>query len=174
MKYSFIWFLNYIKICNLYLKKSRLVGEHCKAYKFKSEVFTKHACWMYLRTKEGIFVKTLASHHCGWVISRTLLFMSAEFVVDPRIFSRRFSLGSPFFLLIKLTFRIPITMWRTISWVMWNFCALILVCFLVAFTGWNKVFRRLGLQTRKHSPRKRTQYEKTAKFLELLSRNSIN
>ena len=44
MMYSFIWFLNYIKICYLYLNKSRMVGEYCKAYKLKSEVFTNHTC----------------------------------------------------------------------------------------------------------------------------------
>ena len=102
MMYSFIWFLNNIKKCYFYLNKSHLVaGEHCKSYKLKSEVFTNHTCWMHLRTREGIFARTLASHHCGWVISRTLLLMSAKIFVDPRLFSRRSSTGSPcfFFLL---------------------------------------------------------------------------
>ena len=36
--YTFIWLLSYIKICYLYLNKSRLLGERCKAYKFKSAV----------------------------------------------------------------------------------------------------------------------------------------
>ena len=131
--YSFIWFLNNIKKCYFYLNKSHLVaGEHCKSYKLKSEVFTNHTCWMHLRTREGIFARTLASHHCGWVISRTLLLMSAKIFVDPRLFSRRSSTGSPcFFFLIKLTFWIPITMRRTISWEMWNVCSLILVCFFL-------------------------------------------
>ena len=162
--YSFIWFLNNMKKCYFYLNKSHLVaGEHCKSYKLKSEVFTNHTCWMHLRTREGIFARTLASHHCGWVISRTLLLMSAKIFVDPRLFSRRSSTGSPcFFFLIKLTFWIPITMRRTISWEMWNVCSLILI--FVAFKGWNKVFRCLWLQTRKHLRRKRTQPEKTAKF----------
>ena len=30
-------------------------------------------------------MRTLASHHCGRVISRTLLLMSAEIFVDPRL-----------------------------------------------------------------------------------------
>ena len=36
--YTFIWLLSYIKICYLYLNKSRLLREHWKAYKLKSEV----------------------------------------------------------------------------------------------------------------------------------------
>ena len=95
---SFMCFISYIKICYLYLNKSRSVGEHCKAYKLKSEVFTNHSCSMYLRTRDGTVVRTLASYHFGRVISRTLLLMSAEFVVDPRLFPRRFSSGSPCFL----------------------------------------------------------------------------
>ena len=35
------------------------------------------------------------------------------------------------FILIKLTFRIPITLRKTIPWEMWNFCSLILICFFL-------------------------------------------
>ena len=165
--YSFICFFSYFKISYLYFNKIHLLGEHCKAYKLKSEVFTYHTCWMCLKTRRGIVVRTPGSHYCGRAISRTLLLMTAEFVIDPRLFPPRFSSGSPCrsFFLIKLTFRIPITM--RIPWEMWNFCSLILVCLLVAFTGWNKVFRWLWLwlQARKTFTEKENATRKKCEIL---------
>ena len=50
-----------------------------------------YSCSIYSRTRDGTVVRTLASHYFGRVKSRTLLFMSAEFVVDPRPNSNHFT-----------------------------------------------------------------------------------
>ena len=71
---TFMWLLSYIMICYLYLNKSRLLGEHYKENKLQSEVFTNHSCSMYVRTRDGTIVRTLASYHVGRVISWTLVF----------------------------------------------------------------------------------------------------
>ena len=112
----------------------------------------------------GVIFHSLPSHHCGWVIFRTLLLMSAEFVVDPRLFPWHFFQGLLVFILIKSTFRIPITTRRTISWEIWNFCSFILVCFLVAFSDWSKVFRQLWLQTRKTFTKKQNATRKNCEI----------
>ena len=133
--YTFIWLLSYIKICYLYLNKSRLLGEHCKAYKFKSEVFTNYSCSIYPGTRVVLLWEHLLPTILAGLYPRPCFSCRLILLLIGAFSLRVFSSGSPCFFLNKLTFRIPITLRRTISWEMWNFCSLILVCFLVSFTG---------------------------------------
>ena len=108
-----------------------------------------YSCSIYPRTRDGTVVRTLASHYFGRVISRTLLFMSAEFVVDPRPNSNHFvenhTLGNVNFLFINF---------GLFSWCIFRL---------------KKVFRQLWLQNRKNSTKKQNAIRKNCEILELHS-----
>ena len=170
---SFMWFIRYIKICYLYLNKSRSVGEHCKAYKLKSEVLkiTPAQCtW-----KPGMLL--LWEHLLPTIVAR--LYPAPCFTCRlSLLLIRAFSLSVFLqvllvFILIKLTFRIPITLQRTISWDMWNFCSLILICFHSHLQAKIKFFGIYGYKPGIPKRRNRTQPEKNCEILKLLSRNFI-
>ena len=136
---------------------------------------------MYLRTREGIVVRTLASHHCGWVISRSCFSCRLNLLLI-----RAFSLGVFLqvllvFILIKLTFRVPITLRKTIPWEMWNFCSLILICFfllpkgrfLLHLQAKVKFDGGYGYKLERPSRRNRRQKEKNSNFFRNFSHETL-
>ena len=149
--YTFIWLLSYIKICYLYLNKSRLLREHWKAYKLKSEVLQllnlpKDQGWCcsentcFLPFWPG-YIQDLA-FQVGWVC------------FDPRPNSNHFAENHTL---------------GNVNFLFTNF-GLFSCCI---YRLKKKVFRQLWLQTRKTSTKKQNATRKNCEILELLLRNLI-